>query len=241
MRLRLIIPALAFFLVSCASLESGEDKTTPETKVYLSENNVLHYEGRINKDANLRIFSLYQSLKSKPTMLQITSRGGPVLEGIKLGHWVYDNKLDVTVGKGCMSSCANYVFPAGRGKYLYKDSALIWHGNSYQENISEKFKAGEKTAVEFRKVENFFYKKINVHPLLGEYGHKEIKVTFWNFLYHYFNETLGYDYSIDDMKKFGLTNIQLLDGTWEWRKHRPHLEVLRVEVNAKDLESFKVR
>ena len=78
--------------------------------------------------------------------------------------------------------------------------------------------------------------KNKVYLIGGENGHKELKVTFWNFLYHYFNETLGYDYSIGDMKKFGLTNIHLIDGTWESRKHRPHLEVLRVDVNAQGLK-----
>ncbi|RDX38440.1 hypothetical protein DZA50_00200 [Kangiella sp. HD9-110m-PIT-SAG07] len=232
-----ILIVITFLLVSgCSTLSTSE---APETKVFLDDNHVLHYDGGINKQANGRIFKLYQSLSRKPTKLEITSNGGNVMEGIRLGNWVFDNQLDVIVGKGCASSCANYVFPAGKKKYLQKDSALIWHGNSYQKDVNELVEQGEIFAVSFRSAENRFYKRINVHPLLGEYGHKELKVTFWNFLYHYFNETLGYDYSIDDMKKFGLTNIQLMDDTWEWRKHRPYLEVLRVEVDVKDLESFK--
>ncbi|AOE49332.1 hypothetical protein [Kangiella sediminilitoris] len=236
MILRLIIPALPLLLVSCSSLESVENKIKPETNVYLGENNVLHYDGRINKGANLRIFSLYQSLKTKPTMLKITSKGGPVLEGIKLGHWVYDNKLDVTVGKGCASSCANYIFPAGRNKYLQKDSMLIWHGNSYQSDFDDLVRKGEPRAVKVREKENAFYRKINVHPLLAEYGHKEFTV--WNFLYRYFKETVGFDYSLDDMKKFNITNVKLIDGAWEWRKYNSNYHVIRVEVEENDLEPF---
>ncbi len=235
---RILIIATALFLSSCSTL-SNTEATKTETKVFLGDNNVLHYDGGINQDANKRIFGLYKSLPNKPATLEITSNGGDVMEGIRLGNWVFNNQLDVIVGKGCASSCANYVFPAGKEKYLRKDSALIWHGNSYQEDMNELVEAKEEFAVLFRTAESRFYQKINVHPMLGEYGHKELKVTFWNFLYHYFNETLGYDYSIGDMKKFGLTNIHLIDGTWEWRKHRPHLEVLRVDVNAQGLKSFK--
>ena len=113
----------------------------------------------------------------------------------------------------------------------------MWHGNSYQENVNELVELGEQFAVDFRIAENTFYKKINVHPMLGEYGHKDFNT--WSFLYHYFNETEGYDYSLEDMEKFGLTNIQLLDGVWEWRKHRSHLKVIRVEVESIDLEEFE--
>lgn len=236
-----ILLLFTIIIISGCSTLSSNISPEPETKVFIDDNNVLHYDGGINEDANSRIFMLYKSLTEKPETLEITSNGGDVMEGIRLGNWVFDNKLNVIVGKGCASSCANYVFPAANKKYLRKGSALIWHGNSYQKDVNERVEAKEEFAVRFRVAENRFYQRINVHPLLGEYGHRELKVTFWNFLYHYFNETLGYDYSIDGMKKFGLTNIQLLDDTWEWRKHRPHLEVLRVEVNAKDLESFKVQ
>lgn len=229
----------SFFLVSACTTPQSDDAPEPETKVFIDDNNVLHYDGGINKDANQRTFELYKSLPNKPTKLNITSKGGDVMEGIRLGNWVFDNQFDVIVDKGCASSCANYVFPAGKTKYLYKDSALIWHGNSYQEDVNELVEQGAKFAVDFRAAENKFYEKINVHPMLGEYGHKDFNA--WTFLYHYFNETEGYDYSLEDMEKFGLRNIQLLDGVWEWRKHRPHLKVIRVDVDLNDLTSFKSR
>lgn len=236
---KILILTTILFLSGCSTLSLNEEEPKAETKIFLDDNNVIQYNGGINKNANRRIFELYTSLQNKPKAIEITSNGGNVMEGIRLGNWVFDNKIDVIVGKGCASSCANYVFPAANKKFLHKDSALIWHGNSYQDNVNERIEEGERFSVTFRAAENRFYKKINVHPLLGEYGHKEF--TFWNFLYHYFNETIGYDYSIEDMEKFGLSNIQLIDDSWEWRKYRPHLEVLRVDVNSKDLDSFKPR
>lgn len=224
-----------FMISGCATVTPNHKDEKPETKIFIEKDNILNYVGSINEDANFRLFNLYHQSNVKPTKLKISSLGGNVMEGLRLGNWVFDNKLDVIIDKVCASSCANYVFPAGKTKYLHKHSALIWHGNSYQEDINENYLDGEQHAVKYREAENAFYKKIDVHPMLAEYGHKEF--TFWNFLYHYFKETVGYDYSISDMQKFGLTNIVLLDKTWEWRKHYSQHHVTRVEVNADDLVS----
>lgn len=237
MAYKLLIMTLVVLLTACSALAPTNDTPPPETKVFVDEHNQLHYDGGINEDANLRIFELYQSLQTKPNTLEITSKGGSVIEGMKLGNWVFDHQLDVVVGRGCASSCANYVFPAGQKKFLHKDSVLIWHGNSYQDDVSELYAVGNKSALEFRNKENAFYKRINVHPLLGEYGHKDFSI--WNRLYHYFKGTVGYDYSIEDMKKFGITNIQLIDNAWEWRKYKSEFYVLRVKVDAEELEQFK--
>lgn len=230
-----LILLITILISGCATLDSDQKDAKPNTKVFIDQDNTLNYVGSINGDANLRLFNLYHQSNVKPTNLKISSLGGNVMEGLRLGNWVFDNKLDVIVDKVCASSCANYVFPAGKTKYLHKHSALIWHGNSFQEDINEYYLDGEQHAVKYREAENAFYKKINVHPMLAEYGHKEF--TFWNFLFRYFKETVGYDYSISDMQKFGLTNIVLLDKTWEWRNHYSQHHVIRVEVNADDLIS----
>ncbi|WP_018624287.1 hypothetical protein [Kangiella aquimarina] len=230
-----LILLITTLISGCATVDSAPKDTKPNTKVFIDQGNTLNYVGSINEHANLRLFNLYLQSKVKPTKLKISSLGGNAMEGLRLGNWVFDNKLDVIIDKVCASSCANYVFPAGKTKYLHKHSALIWHGNSYQEDINEHYLDGKQHAVKYREEENAFNKKVNIHPMLAEYGHKEF--TFWNFLYRYFKETVGYDYSISDMQKFGLTNIVLLDKTWEWRKHYSQHHVIRVEVNADDLIS----
>lgn len=234
-KFRLVIALVVLKLSGCATLDSvvGEEKS--KTKVYIDQNNTMNYEGSITEEANTQLFKLYKQSETKPQNLKVSSPGGNVMLGLELGNWIFDRQLNVIVDRVCASSCANYVFPAGKTKYLHKHSALIWHGNSYQEDINENYLDGEQHAVKYREAENAFYKKINVHPMLAEYGHKEF--TFWNFLYHYFKDTVGYDYSISDMQRFGLTNIVLLDNTWEWREHHSQHHVIRVEVNADDLVS----
>lgn len=57
------------------------------------------------------------------------SPGGDVEAGIELGTWVKARGLDVTVRTLCMSSCANYVFVAGKRKIVEPGALVIWHGS----------------------------------------------------------------------------------------------------------------
>jgi hypothetical protein len=61
--------------------------------------------------------------------LIIRSSGGEVEAGIALGNWVHENAIDVVVRDYCLSSCANYVFTAGRRKVIEKGAVVAWHGN----------------------------------------------------------------------------------------------------------------
>lgn len=67
--------------------------------------------------------------------LVIFSNGGDIGAGITLGEWVWDKKLDVIVRTICASSCANYVFPAGRNKTIENDSMVVWHGSMEQKRL----------------------------------------------------------------------------------------------------------
>lgn len=69
--------------------------------------------------------------------LLITSPGGTILAGVKLGRWVWTHGVEVVVDRLCMSSCANYVFPAGRGKIIRPDSLVVWHGGAEQKDFRE--------------------------------------------------------------------------------------------------------
>jgi len=62
------------------------------------------------------------------TRLVITSGGGLVDAALDLAEAVHARHLDVEVPSTCLSSCANYVFPAGRRKLLARPGAVRWHG-----------------------------------------------------------------------------------------------------------------
>ncbi len=66
------------------------------------------------------------------TELVISSLGGEVYWGMKIGEIVYKNGWDVRVRGLCFSSCANYIFPAGRNKVIESGGIVGWHGSARQ-------------------------------------------------------------------------------------------------------------
>lgn len=88
---------------------------------------IVYYAGTISAERNRRFFA---SNREQPVeRLVITSNGGEVEAGIALGEWVFEHQLDVEIESYCLSSCANYVFPAGRNKFIREGAVVAWHGN----------------------------------------------------------------------------------------------------------------
>ena len=75
--------------------------------------------------------------------------------------------------------------------------------------------------------EQAFYQSINANSWLTVCGqHTEFRESLYNaeetsfkfFMLWLFGQLPnGFDYSLEDMKRFGLTNIVLRDGEWDWR------------------------
>ena len=86
-----------------------------------------YYSGPISAGLNQQLFAAVKGKTVK--RLVITSSGGEVEAGIALGFWVFDRRLDVEVTVYCVSSCANYVFPAGQRKTIAPGAIVAWHGN----------------------------------------------------------------------------------------------------------------
>ena len=94
------------------------------------ENRELVYEGPISAKNNERAITLYEAAVDKPSTLVITSGGGNVDLGMDLGEFILEHDLDVKVNTFCFSSCANYVFTAGKNKWLGENAILGWHGDA---------------------------------------------------------------------------------------------------------------
>ncbi|MFB6285349.1 MAG: hypothetical protein ABEK03_02060 [Candidatus Bipolaricaulia bacterium] len=60
--------------------------------------------------------------------LVITSQGGRVAPGVRIGELVLQEKLDVIVERYCLSSCANYIFLASQPKVI-RQGIVGFHGN----------------------------------------------------------------------------------------------------------------
>ena len=85
------------------------------------------FNGRIEPRSAAQFLHLLRD--PRITRLVITSRGGIVSAALDMGLAIHERGLDVDVPSACLSSCANYVFPAGRHKSLGRPDAVAWHGN----------------------------------------------------------------------------------------------------------------
>lgn len=221
-RSRALIGAGLLMLSACGSIRKP-------VAVHLEEPNALVFQGDLSQEANKRLFELYKKAQVKPQLLKITSGGGDVNLGMDLGEWVFQNQLDVEVIGSCLSSCANYVFTAAKTKFLNPDSILLWHGGAHQPGLEDQLKtAGElgKAYLDaWRKREDAFFKTIHVNAEVTTYGQTASHVVRPN-------GTIGYDYSIADMAKFGIINVIEKGGTWRWRELHPESQdsIVRIEV-----------
>lgn len=59
----------------------------------------------------------------------LDSSGGLVEPALGIARQIRDRQLDVEVIGNCFSSCANYIFPAGRNKSISGLGIVAWHGN----------------------------------------------------------------------------------------------------------------
>jgi hypothetical protein len=110
-----------------------------------TKKNQIRYSGKISFEGYEKLIKVYEEAKRKPTTLKITSGGGSGLAGILIGRFVKDKGLDVQVSRHCVSSCANYVFPAGMQKSLHHDSLVIYHGGMFQKNLLSKMLASHQS------------------------------------------------------------------------------------------------
>jgi hypothetical protein len=161
------------------------------------------------------------------TKLVITSDGGDVEAGLKLGRWVFDNHLDVEVLGLCLSACANYVFPAGRKKIIPRNSLVMWHGSAEQKNIREfvtkyvltlqRVSEGSATtdddrtflsdkrrqflvAMKLREAQRSFFDAIQVNEYITRLGQEPIKY-----------DDDSWAATVPAMQKFGITNVIAAD------------------------------
>jgi len=133
---------LACLLAACCAHAASADEGTRVHR----EDDAIVYRGEILPEANAQVRELLAGAIGIE-WLRITSVGGDVRLGMDLGELVREHGLNVKVVDYCASSCANYVFPAGRRKLLPADSAVVWHGSAIQAGL------GDLSTIDFSAVE----------------------------------------------------------------------------------------
>ncbi len=200
----MLITILPFLPSNTALANDASDVQSP--RVYLEKNTIV-YDGPLTEEGVKTAKNLYSPIICR---LVINSSGGEINIGMTLGEWVYDKRLDVEVRNIAFSSAANYVFTAGKNKYLHRDSMLGWHGGATQDNgdmvmdsVMKKYLADSIAR------ETAFFAKISVNQKSTVYG---LNTEFEQ--YSEENGFVGWTYSLEAMEKMGIKNIYLLDGEW---------------------------
>jgi hypothetical protein len=106
----------------------------PDIRIEHNGNTVI-YRGSLTEEG----LAALQKTGADPlvTTLLIESAGGEIVVGMDFGNWVIDRELDVVIDRACLSSCANYVFTAGRNKEILPGAVVAWHGSAKQPGLLE--------------------------------------------------------------------------------------------------------
>lgn len=184
----------------------------------LNDDNV-KYVGELTGEGFARLKVLAEGRQI--TSLTIASGGGEVSLSIDFGNWVFDNQLDVIVERACLSSCANYIFPAGRRKIIRPGAVVAWHGSARQRNFQTERQLRARIREEHRRMnrrvtgeevrrdaeqmmsymtvvqekERAFYERIGVDEYVTRIGNERYGARGFYFL------------SVEDMERFGIRNV----------------------------------
>lgn len=219
---QLALPAFLPLLFT-ASLVCAADTTQ-----VFADHGELNYVGLLDEQANAKLFALYDSLKDKPTTLAIRSPGGPTTLGLALGQWVRDRKLDVKVLEYCMSSCANYVFPAGAHKVVSNFAVIGLHGGlssvsfSFDEATQKMLDAmppKERQAMLDQINASIKGDAVKEQAYLKALGVRADYVTLGQqerYQKRYLNDpkVAGWTYSLEDFGRMGIHDISVINPPW---------------------------
>lgn len=199
---------LQFVLILSLLTEAfPQEHNTPN--IYKEGNAIHYYDEYLSLEAFEKFKTLYDpSVKA----LFIDSRGGAIEIGMDFGEFIHKHELDVHIKGHCFSSCANYIFPAGKNKYLDKNSQIGWHGSAFQvisDADREALSQTEKDTLDrdlskTREREFKFYSMIGVEPLTPVYG-----------LNNQYPECVGWTYSLKALEQLKIHNIILTEQSWE--------------------------
>ena len=94
--------------------------------------------GDISADTFVKLRGcLARSMEPKKKFVIINSPGGDIAAALALGILIHRHNWDVEIVDTCASACADFIFPAGKTKYLNRQTLLLFHGGPYQENLLE--------------------------------------------------------------------------------------------------------
>jgi len=163
-------------------------------------------------------------------VLSIRSQGGEVNAGMDLGSWVRAHKLNVRVMEFCLSSCANYVFPAGIEKIVSNFAMIGYHGgpgklekltlDESARKIYDALPPDQQKALmaEFANIsqqggrrEAQYFEQLGVRADITSLGQNE---RYDQFVKANPNAA-GWTYSLEDFARLGVRDISVINPPWK--------------------------
>ncbi len=190
----------ALALLLAAAGPAGAQPQGPPATVVEAVDDAVVFRGRIDARSAAQFMELLRD--PKITRLVISSGGGSVSAALDMALAVHERRLDVDVPRVCHSSCANYIFPAGRRKTVGRPGAVAWHGNITHALYLHQ--AGKETldqqpldsARELAAREARFYRRIGVDGFVAWFAKIEP-----------YNVDDFYTLSAQDMERFGIRDV----------------------------------
>ena len=105
----------------------------PNPATITVEGSTISFVGDIESQTYRDFLYAVRGKEDQITTIRINSGGGVTEQGMQIGEWVFDHKIDVIVDEICFSSCANYIFTAGKNKIIEKNAIVGWHGSEQQD------------------------------------------------------------------------------------------------------------
>jgi hypothetical protein len=208
---------IATILFSCSnSTVESQSEALKEPSIFI-KNSELYFNGEITESSVNHAFSLINSYQGEIHSMNVNSLGGDIKPAMKLGIWMYDNNISLTIHDFCFSSCANYFVTAAKSVHIAKGAIVGWHGGATQKfslpknlPLSAK-KRAEKAMQDVIEIEQAFFEHIGVQEqitVLGQYNDSALRKNTPSCVEaHDKGELQGWTYTLDDLKIFGVDNV----------------------------------
>jgi hypothetical protein len=187
------------FVGACAACaqdsQSGDVQTSGDAVIF---------NGQINAASVAKFVRALQDSAIK--RLVITSRGGSVAAALDMADAVHERQLDIEVPATCLSSCANYVFPAAQNKVLGRPGAVAWHGNMAHVLFLQQSGQGSWSESEMQSARELAIRESEFFRVIGVDG-----FVCWFAKIEPYNVDDFYFLSPGDMERFGIRNVTLRD------------------------------
>ncbi len=121
--IRNAIVGMALSALACVGARAGEPGGAPV------------FEGPITAESVDAFIAGLDEAKPAARWVILDSQGGDVDAALKLAEVLHARSMSVYVRKLCASSCANYLFLAGRSKVIGAGAVVGWHGSPASEHI----------------------------------------------------------------------------------------------------------